>query len=84
MDATLPPRVRFTEIGSDSFRIKIIFWYGPPDYWRYLAFVEQVNLSICRAFDEYGIQFSLPFRHSYWKHDDKQGPLDVALSTNED
>jgi small-conductance mechanosensitive channel len=26
-----------------------------------------------------GIQFSLPLRHSYWKQDDQQGPLDVNL-----
>ena len=24
-------------------------------------------------------QFSLPFRHSFWKHDEAQGPLDVNL-----
>ena len=30
-----------------------------------------------QGWQELGIQFSLPFRHSFWKHDSEQGPLDV-------
>ena len=30
-------------------------------------------------FEALGIQFSLPLRHSFWKQDDRQGPLDVNL-----
>ena len=55
------------------------FWFSPPDIPKFNAFSEKVNLEIMRAFEEHGIQFSLPFRHTYWKHDDQQGPLDVVI-----
>ena len=40
---------------------------------------EKLNFAIFRDFEEHGIQFSLPFRHSFWKRDDEQGALDVNL-----
>jgi MscS family membrane protein len=83
MDPDFPPRVFFDEFNSDSFNIRIIYWYAPPDLWQYYAFCEQVNLKIFEAFERRGIQFSLPLRHSYWKHDDRQGPLEVALRSQE-
>lgn len=79
MDPAYPPRVYFSEFNSDSFNIRIIYWYLPPDRWSVYAFSEKVNLAIFRAFAEQGIQFSLPLPHSYWKHDEKQGPLEVSL-----
>lgn len=79
MDPEFPPRVYFDEFNADSFNIRLIYWYTPPDFWKYYAFCEKVNLEIFKAFEERGIQFSLPFRHTYWKHDDQQGPLEVSL-----
>ena len=38
-----------------------------------------VGVYLVKAFEEHGIQFSLPLRHSYWKHDDEQGPLEVRF-----
>ena len=82
MDPEYPPRVYFNEFNPDSFNIHVIYWYTPPDLWSYYAFCEKVNLQIFRAFEKHGIQFSLPLRHSYWKHDDQQGPLEVKLLKN--
>ncbi len=75
----LPPRVYFDEFNSDSFNIKVIYWYHPPDIWKFYAFSEKLNFEIFSAFEDNGIQFSLPFRHTYWKEDDKQGPLEVNM-----
>jgi MscS family membrane protein len=80
MDPDFPPRVHFTEFASDAFEIRFMFWYAPPDHWAFQAFSEQVNLEIFRAFEQRGIQFSLPVRHSYWKQDDRQGPLEIELN----
>ena len=80
MDPDFPPRVNFTEFNSDSFNIRIIYWYSPPDFWQYHAFSERVNLAILKTFEERGIQLSLPIRHTYWKHDAEQGPLDVTVT----
>ena len=79
MDPDFPPRVFFTEFAAEAFELRFMFWYTPPDRWAFHAFSEKVNLEIFHAFEQRGIQFSLPLRHSYWKHDDEQGPLDVAM-----
>jgi len=79
MDSKFPPRVYFTEFNPDSFNIRFIHWFTPPDPWQYYAFCEQVNLQIFRAFEEDEIQFSLPFRHSYWAKDNEQSPLEVIV-----
>ncbi len=83
MDPETPPRVYFNEFNPDSFNIRIIYWYTPPDLWQYYSFCERVNLEILATFEEHGIQLSLPLRHSYWKRDAEQGRLEVTL-TKED
>jgi MscS family membrane protein len=79
MDPDRPPRVFFDEFTPAAFSIKFIYWYSPPDYWRLREFSDKLNFAIFRRFQARGIQFSLPFRHSFWKHDDEQGPLDVTV-----
>jgi MscS family membrane protein len=83
LDTDFPPRVFFDEFGPDVFRIRFIYWYTPPDYWDFKAFGERLNFEIFRAFEAEGIQFSLPFRHTYWKHDDEQGPLEIEIKNDE-
>ncbi len=79
MDPEFPPQVYFNEFNPDSFNIQIIYWYTPPDLWSYYAACEKLNFDIFRAFEEYGVQFSLPVRHSYWKEDSRQGPLEINV-----
>jgi MscS family membrane protein len=79
MDLDRPPRVFFRDFAPDAFSIQFMYWYSPPDFWRFSAFGEKINFDIFRRFEAHGIQFSLPFRHSFWKHDDVQGPVDVNL-----
>jgi MscS family membrane protein len=80
MSPEYPPRVFFDDIGSGGFTIQFFYWYSPPNYWEFKAFSEKLNFEIFREFEQHGIQFSLPFRHSFWKHDDEQGPLDLNLT----
>jgi len=82
MDPDHPPRVFFEEFDASAFSIRFFYWYSPPNLWDFKAFSERLNFAIFREFEKHGIQFSLPFRHSYWKHDDEQGPLDVQLLRN--
>ncbi len=79
MDPDRPPRVFFREFAPGAFSIQFIYWYAPPHRWKFLAFNEKLNFNVFRRFEAEGIQFSLPFRHSFWKHDDEQGPIDVNL-----
>jgi MscS family membrane protein len=80
MVPTLPPRVHLNAFNPDSFNIRVMYWYSPPDIPKFNEFAEHVNLAIMRAFEQHGIQFSLPFRHTYWRTDDQQGPLDVVVN----
>ena len=57
-----PPRVYFADIDAQAFTIRVIYWYAPPNYWDYMAFGQNLNLAIFRAFEEHGIAFSLPSR----------------------
>ena len=82
MTPDYPPRVFFDEFCSNAFSIRFSYWYSPPNHWDFKAFNEKLNFEIFREFEEQGIQFSLPLRHSYWKRDDRQGPLDVCISTD--
>ena len=79
MDPEHRPRVFFDEFGPEVFRIRFIYWYSPPNYWDFKAFGEKLNFQVFRAFEAEGIQFSLPFRHTYWKHDAEQGPLEIQM-----
>jgi len=79
MDPDFPPRVFFDEFNANAFVIQFSYWYTPPNYWDFKALGERLNFEIFHAFEEQGIQFSLPRRHSLWKQDGKQGPLDVKV-----
>jgi len=79
MDPEFPPRVYFNDFNPDSFNIRIAYWFHPPKYWDFLAFSEKLNLEIFRAFDEEGIQFSLPFRVTYTTTESEQQPLEVKV-----
>jgi len=79
MKADFPPRVYFNEFNSDSFNIRTIYWYHPPNYWDFLSFSEKLNLEIFRAFEEQEILFSLPSRVAHTSIDSQEKPLEVKV-----
>ena len=79
MNPDLPPRVFFDEFSTAAFCIRFYYWFSPADFWEFKAFGEKLNFEIFRKYEAEGIQFSLPFRHSFWKQDDEQGPLDIRM-----
>ena len=79
MDPDRPPRVFFHKFTPDSFCIQFRYWYMPPDRWKFKTFGDKLNFEIFRKFESEGIQFSLPVRHSFWKRDAEQGPLDIQV-----
>jgi len=74
-----PPRVFFDEFNDVSLNIIMIYWYSPPDYWKFKAFCEKVNLKIMRAFEAEGIEFAFPTTTAYLAQDNKR-PLHINLS----
>lgn len=83
MDPDYPPRVYFFDFNPAGFIIRIIYWYKPAQYWDYLAMGEQINFQVCRAFEEQGISFSLPFRVTYTSLDSKTVPIEIQLPGNQ-
>ena len=79
MDPEFPPRVYFNEFNPDSFNIRVIYWYSPPDYWGFLKFSQTLNLEVCRAFEEQGIGFSLPSRITHTSIDSQEKPIKVRM-----
>jgi len=48
MSPDMPPRVHLTDVTPAGLTIQATYWYHPPDYWRFMAFSERVNLEILR------------------------------------
>ncbi|RJP74896.1 MAG: mechanosensitive ion channel family protein [Candidatus Abyssobacteria bacterium SURF_17] len=72
MHPDFPPRVFFNEFNDASLNIIVIYWYHPPDYWKFLEFGQKVNLKIMRAFEEEGIEFAFPTQTLYLANDDRR------------
>jgi MscS family membrane protein len=79
MEPDRPPKVFLEEFGMQAFCIRFYYWYTSANIWEFREFSSKLNIEIFREFEENGIQFSLPFRHSFWKHDAEQGPLDIRV-----
>jgi MscS family membrane protein len=65
MDAEFPPRVFFNALKDWSLNILAIFWYHPPEYWDYMAFVETFNRQLLRRFNDADISFAFPSQTVY-------------------
>ncbi len=72
MHPDFPPRVFFNELGESSLNILVSYWYHPADYWNFLAFSQEVNLKIMRAFEEEGIEFAFPTQTVYLANDERR------------
>ena len=77
MDPDYPPRVYFSEFGPYSLDILVITWYHPGEYWDYMAWCEQVNFRIMKAFEDEGIEFAFPTSTTYLAGDPKR-PLNFV------
>ena len=72
MHPEFPPRVYFNAFNAASLNIIMIYWYHPPDYWKYMQFSEYVNLQILERFNAEGIDFAFPTQTVYLANDDKR------------
>ena len=72
MDHQYPPRVYFDEFNRDSLRIRIFYWYHPPNYWDFVAFGEKLNLRIIEAFKQADIQLAPPTQVTHMSLDEPQ------------
>jgi len=78
MNPDLPPRVYFNNLNSDSLNILVLYWYHPPDFWKYMDFSQNLNFEIVKRFNAAGIDFAFPTQTVYVAGDKKR-PLDFGL-----
>ncbi len=76
MRADKPPRVYFNEFNAESLNIFAIYWYHPPDWWKYSEFSQRVNFEILTRFNNEGIEFAFPTQTLYLAGDPNR-PLDL-------
>jgi MscS family membrane protein len=74
------PRVSFNEFNADSLNILVIYWFHPPDYWKYLDHATWINTQIVERFNAEGIDFAFPTQTLHLAGDDKH-PLTMAQRT---
>jgi len=60
LDPAFPPRVWLNDFERDHLELRMIYWYHPPDYWKYTAHADVVNRQILAAFEAEGISIALP------------------------
>lgn len=84
MKPEFPPRVFFNAFNSDSFNLRIIYWYHPPNHWDFLAFNERMNFEIYRVFEEQKIQFSLPSKITYTSAQSTPQPLELKVVSQQE
>jgi MscS family membrane protein len=60
MNPEFPPRVFFSGFNDCSLNILVIYWYHPPDYWKYMDFSARVNMSLLERYNAEGIEFAFP------------------------
>ncbi len=65
MHADYPPRVYFNEFKDFSLEIIVMYWYFPPDYWKYMEFSEKINMEILKRFNQAEIEFAFPTQTVY-------------------
>lgn len=65
MNEEFPPRVFFNDYNDCSLNILVIYWYHPPEYWKYLAHAEWLNMELLKRYNEAGIEFAFPTRTLY-------------------
>ncbi len=68
----LAPKVFFDSFANCSLDILVIYWYHPPDYWKFMEFSERVNMEILRRFNGEGIEFAFPTQTLYIAGDPKR------------
>jgi MscS family membrane protein len=57
--ADAPPRVFLTDLTPSALNLSVSYWYSPPDWWKFVAFNERVNLEILRRLAAEEIRLAL-------------------------
>jgi len=73
-----PPRVFLHDLTQDSQLFRIIYWYGPPEYWPYIDYSKALNQKILECFEELNLPLCSALRLSSLD----AGPIDPTEKTS--
>jgi MscS family membrane protein len=65
MNPDLPPRVFFSDFNDCSLNIIAIYWYHPPEYWKYMEHANGLNMELLKRYNDAGIEFAFPTQTLY-------------------
>ncbi len=71
-----PPRVYLNEFNNDSLNIRMMYWFHPAEYWKFLEFGQKLNTAIMEQFEAEGIRFALPSTTTFLAQDESR-PVDL-------
>lgn len=73
-----PPQVFLSDLTNTAMTLAISYQVSPPDWWRFVAFNESVNLEILRRFRAEDIQLAYPTQTVHLRSDEPPGEAPVA------
>jgi small-conductance mechanosensitive channel len=77
-DTTRFDRAHFKEFGDSAYLYEVVYYVREPDYNLYMDRQQQINLELCRRFEERGIEFAYPTRTLHLASD--TGPALVTVA----
>lgn len=69
MRELLPPRVFLHDFLDVAINIRVIYWYHPPDYWRFCEYGERLNLQIAEVLRGEGVRFAVSTSQHFFTTD---------------
>lgn len=58
-------RAHFKAFGASSYDFEVVYYINTPDYNAFMDAQQKINLAMCRAFKEMGVDFAYPTRTIY-------------------
>jgi len=78
LDPHTPPQVFLSDLTATSMTLLVTYRFLPPDWWRFVAFNESVNLEILRRFQAEEIRLAYPAQTIYLRTDDVTRAAPIA------
>jgi small-conductance mechanosensitive channel len=72
LDETRFDRAHFKGFGDSSLDFEVVYYVLTPDYNAYMDSQQAINLALCRAFAERGVEFAYPTRTLFIERGDEQ------------
>jgi small-conductance mechanosensitive channel len=70
IDQTRFDRAHFKGFGDSSYDFEVVYYVLSADYVAYMDIQQKINLSMCRWFEQVGVEFAYPTRTVYLKQEE--------------